>query len=146
MPDQRACFCASHDTRPKTGLQWQGAAAVGLSYLPFAVALCPSLLAFRFCPAPFNACLLLLPLAVLPFAAFNTTCLIGYGRYYKAAKLAEALQSEHHYTVDEKQKSVLLTEQGYEDAEDVLEVWVVLGPVRLHSLSPAGSASRRALL
>ena len=45
-------------------------------------------------------------------------------RYYKAAKLADALQREHHYTVDEKQKSVLLTEEGYEDAEDVLEVWV----------------------
>ena len=29
--------------------------------------------------------------------------------------------------MDEKQKSVLLTEQGYEDAEDVLEVWVVIG-------------------
>lgn len=48
-------------------------------------------------------------------------------RYYKAAKLADALQREHHYTVDEKQKSVLLTEEGYEDAEDVLEVWVTFG-------------------
>ncbi len=40
--------------------------------------------------------------------------------------------------MDEKQKSVLLTEQGYEDAEDVLEVWVV--SVYLHTLSPSGSA------
>ena len=29
---------------------------------------------------------------------------------------------EEHYTVDEKQKSVLMTEDGYEAAEDVLEV------------------------
>lgn len=27
-----------------------------------------------------------------------------------------------HYTVDEKQKSILITEDGYEAAEDVLEV------------------------
>ena len=42
--------------------------------------------------------------------------------------------------MDEKQKSVLLTEQGYEDAEDVLEVWVALGSVWLRILSPSGSA------
>ena len=44
------------------------------------------------------------------------------GRYYKAAKLAEALSKEVHYTVDEKQKSVLMTEEGYEGAEEVLGV------------------------
>ena len=27
-----------------------------------------------------------------------------------------------HYTVDEKQRNVLLTEEGYEAAEDVLQV------------------------
>lgn len=43
-------------------------------------------------------------------------------RYYKAAKLAEALSKEVHYTVDEKQKSVLITEEGYEGAEEVLGV------------------------
>lgn len=43
-------------------------------------------------------------------------------RYYKAAKLADALVRDEHYTVDEKQKSVLMTEDGYEAAEDVLEV------------------------
>ena len=43
-------------------------------------------------------------------------------RYYKAARLAEVLQPGEHYTVDEKQKSVLMTEDGYEAAEDVLEV------------------------
>ncbi|TYK15778.1 protein translocase subunit SecA [Cucumis melo var. makuwa] len=43
-------------------------------------------------------------------------------RYYKAAKLASAFESDIHYTVDEKQKTVLLTEQGYEDAEEILDV------------------------
>ncbi|KAJ7977745.1 Protein translocase subunit SecA [Quillaja saponaria] len=43
-------------------------------------------------------------------------------RYYKAAKMASAFEREIHYTVDEKQKTVLLTEQGYEDAEQILDV------------------------
>ncbi|XP_022945327.1 protein translocase subunit SecA, chloroplastic [Cucurbita moschata] len=43
-------------------------------------------------------------------------------RYYKAAKLASAFERDIHYTVDEKQKTVLLTEQGYEDAEEILDV------------------------
>ncbi|KAF6167208.1 hypothetical protein GIB67_029846 [Kingdonia uniflora] len=43
-------------------------------------------------------------------------------RYYKAAKVASAFERELHYTVDEKQKTVLLTEQGYEDAEEILDV------------------------
>jgi preprotein translocase subunit SecA len=43
-------------------------------------------------------------------------------KYYKAAKVADALTRDVHYTVDEKQKSVLLTEDGYEAVEDVLQV------------------------
>ncbi|KAI3980863.1 hypothetical protein MKX01_025428 [Papaver californicum] len=43
-------------------------------------------------------------------------------QYYKAAKLAGAFERDLHYTVDEKQKSVLVTEQGYEDAEEILGV------------------------
>ncbi|PKU63459.1 Protein translocase subunit SECA1, chloroplastic [Dendrobium catenatum] len=42
--------------------------------------------------------------------------------YYKAAKIASAFERDIHYTVDEKQKTVLLTEQGYEDAEEILGV------------------------
>ncbi len=42
-------------------------------------------------------------------------------KYYKAAQLADALSRELHYTVDEKQKAVLITDDGYEAAEDVLE-------------------------
>lgn len=43
-------------------------------------------------------------------------------KYYKAAKIAAALSRGVHYTVDEKQRSVLLTEEGYEGVEDVLQV------------------------
>ncbi|CAN1199246.1 Protein translocase subunit SECA1, chloroplastic [Linum perenne] len=54
-------------------------------------------------------------------------------RYYKAAKIAAAFERDIHYTVrsffgemflqvDEKQKNVLLTEQGYEDSEEILNL------------------------
>lgn len=43
-------------------------------------------------------------------------------KYNKAYKLAGALARDVHYTVDEKQRNVLLTEEGYEAAEDVLQV------------------------
>ncbi|PIN20103.1 hypothetical protein CDL12_07200 [Handroanthus impetiginosus] len=42
--------------------------------------------------------------------------------YYKAAKIAAAFERDIHYTVDEKQKTILLTEQGYADAEEILDV------------------------
>lgn len=43
-------------------------------------------------------------------------------KYYKAAKIADALTKDIHYTVDEKQRNVLLTEDGYEAVEDVLQI------------------------
>ena len=43
-------------------------------------------------------------------------------KYQQAARLADAMEAGLHYTVDEKQKSILITEEGYEAAEDVLEV------------------------
>lgn len=43
-------------------------------------------------------------------------------KYEKANKLAQALAPDVHYTVDEKQKSILITDDGYEAAEDVLQV------------------------
>ncbi|KAK9821732.1 hypothetical protein WJX81_008527 [Elliptochloris bilobata] len=49
-------------------------------------------------------------------------------RYYQAAQLAAALQKEFHYTVDEKQRSILLTDDGYEAAEDVLQVTDLYDP------------------
>lgn len=43
---------------------------------------------------------------------------------------------EEHYTVDEKQKSVLMTEDGYEAAEDVLEVSHECGEALDYPLPP----------
>ena len=43
----------------------------------------------------------------------------------QAAKIAKVLAKDVHYTVDEKQRNVLLTEEGYEAAEDVLQVGAV---------------------
>ena len=43
-------------------------------------------------------------------------------KYEMTQKLASALERDYHYTVDEKQKNVLLTEDGYEAAEQVLQV------------------------
>lgn len=47
---------------------------------------------------------------------------------FQAAKIAEAMTRDVHYTVDEKQKNVLLTEEGYEVAEDILEVTDLYDP------------------
>ncbi|KAL6782036.1 SECA1 [Auxenochlorella protothecoides x Auxenochlorella symbiontica] len=49
-------------------------------------------------------------------------------KYSKACRLAAALVKGVHYTVDEKQRSVLLTEDGYEAAEDVLQVTDLYDP------------------
>jgi preprotein translocase subunit SecA len=43
-------------------------------------------------------------------------------RYRKAAKLADALQKEVHYTVIEKSRTVKLTEEGYDTVEEILGV------------------------
>lgn len=43
-------------------------------------------------------------------------------RYLTAAKVADAFQKGVHYKVDEKQRSVVLTEEGYEAAEELLQV------------------------
>jgi len=49
-------------------------------------------------------------------------------RYIQAAKIADAFAKDVHYTVDEKQKSVLLTEEGYEAAEELLQVTDLYDP------------------
>lgn len=43
-------------------------------------------------------------------------------KYATAKKAADALRESVHYTVDEKEQSVLLTEQGYTDLEEALKV------------------------
>ena len=49
-------------------------------------------------------------------------------RYISAAKIADAFERDYHYKVDEKQKSVLLTEEGYEAAEELLQVTDLYDP------------------
>mmetsp|Transcript_27169 Transcript_27169/g.45446 ORF Transcript_27169/g.45446 Transcript_27169/m.45446 type:complete len:1029 (-) Transcript_27169:324-3410(-) len=49
-------------------------------------------------------------------------------RYIKCAKIADAMSPEVHYKVDEKQKSILLNEEGYEVAEDILQVTDLYDP------------------
>ncbi|XWS36022.1 hypothetical protein CRYUN_Cryun20dG0046500 [Craigia yunnanensis] len=46
--------------------------------------------------------------------------------YYKAAKIATAFERDIHYTVDEKHKTVLLTEKGYKDDEEILDVKICM--------------------
>ncbi|KAJ9529992.1 hypothetical protein QJQ45_023224, partial [Haematococcus lacustris] len=58
-------------------------------------------------------------------------------KYYKAAKIADALSRGVHYTVDEKQKSVLLTEDGYEAVEDVLQLKDLYDPRTQSDPDPA---------
>ncbi len=54
-------------------------------------------------------------------------------KYEMTQKLAAALERDFHYTVDEKQKNVLLTEDGYEAAEQVLNVSWLLPFILPHS-------------
>ena len=55
-------------------------------------------------------------------------------KYATANKLAEALKADVHYTVDLKNKNVVLTEQGYRDSE------AALGVDSLFSIGPDGEA------
>ena len=47
---------------------------------------------------------------------------------FLSAQLADAMTRDVHYTVDEKQRNVLLTEAGYEAAEDILQVTDLYNP------------------
>ena len=49
-------------------------------------------------------------------------------RYIQSAKIADAFEKDYHYKVDEKQKSILLTEEGYEAAEELLQVTDLYDP------------------
>eukprot|EP00899_Mesostigma_viride_P005517 jgi/Mesvir1/14967/Mv14632-RA.1 len=49
-------------------------------------------------------------------------------RYVKAAKIASAFERDVHYKVEEKQKQIILTEEGYEAAEDILQVTDLYNP------------------
>ena len=49
-------------------------------------------------------------------------------RYIQSAKIADALERDYHYKVDEKQKSILFTEEGYEACEELLQVTDLYDP------------------
>jgi preprotein translocase subunit SecA len=49
-------------------------------------------------------------------------------RYIQSAKIADAFEKDYHYKVDEKQKSILLSEEGYEAAEELLQVTDLYDP------------------
>jgi preprotein translocase subunit SecA len=49
-------------------------------------------------------------------------------RYLQSAKIADAFEKDFHYKVDEKQKSILLSEEGYEAAEELLGVGDLYDP------------------
>jgi preprotein translocase subunit SecA len=48
-----------------------------------------------------------------------------------------------HYTVDEKQRNVLLTEDGYEAVEDVLQVRHAAPSAGVQAMQQLGSGGRR---
>ncbi|MDJ0735788.1 MAG: preprotein translocase subunit SecA [Nostocaceae cyanobacterium] len=49
-------------------------------------------------------------------------------KYTKAARIASALNKEDHYEVDEKARNVLLTDEGFAQAERLLEVQDLFDP------------------
>ncbi|MGI0489681.1 preprotein translocase subunit SecA [Pantanalinema rosaneae CENA516] len=49
-------------------------------------------------------------------------------KYTRAAQIANALNKEEHYEVDEKQRNVLLTDEGFIRAEQMLEVTDLFDP------------------
>lgn len=49
-------------------------------------------------------------------------------KYLKASQIASALQNEEHYEVDEKARNVLLTDEGFAQAENLLEVTDLFDP------------------
>ncbi len=49
-------------------------------------------------------------------------------KYLKASDIAKALQKEEHYEVDEKARNVLLTDEGFAEAEQLLKVTDLYDP------------------
>jgi preprotein translocase subunit SecA len=49
-------------------------------------------------------------------------------KYKKAEKIARAMVRYVHYTVDEKMRCIYITEEGYEAAEDILQVQDLYDP------------------
>jgi preprotein translocase subunit SecA len=49
-------------------------------------------------------------------------------KYLRAAQIANALKKDDHYEVDEKARNVLLTDEGFAEAENLLEVTDLFDP------------------
>jgi preprotein translocase subunit SecA len=49
-------------------------------------------------------------------------------KYMQAAQIANVLQKDEHYDVDEKARNVLLTDEGFGEAENLLEVTDLFNP------------------
>lgn len=99
---------------------------LGFDYLRDNLAQTPEELVLRMDPT-FNFCIIDEVDSILIDEARTPLIISGPAeapseKYGKAYKLAAALTRDVHYTVDEKQRNVLLTEDGYEAAEDVLQV------------------------
>ncbi|PNW75221.1 hypothetical protein CHLRE_12g517900v5 [Chlamydomonas reinhardtii] len=105
---------------------------LGFDYLRDNLAAAPAELVLREA-TPFNFCVIDEVDSILIDEARTPLIISGMSdkpstKYVKAHKIADALSRDVHYTVDEKQKSVLLTEDGYEAVEDVLQVTDLYDP------------------
>jgi len=105
---------------------------LGFDYLRDNLAATASELVLR-ADTPFNFCVIDEVDSILIDEARTPLIISGTSdkpsdKYYKAAKIADALSRNVHYTVDEKQKSVILTEDGYEAVEEVLQVQDLYDP------------------
>lgn len=53
---------------------------------------------------------------------------VNFSKYSQAEKISRAFVRYVHYTVDEKRRSIYLTEEGYEAAEEILQVQDLYDP------------------
>ncbi|GBF93465.1 translocase subunit chloroplastic [Raphidocelis subcapitata] len=109
-----------------SGITYVTNSELGFDYLRDNLAGAPAELVLR-AATPFNFCVIDEVDSILIDEARTPLIISGVSdqpsdKYYKSAKIADALSKDVHYTVDEKQRSVLLTEDGYEAVEEVLQV------------------------
>eukprot|EP00746_Dinoflagellata_sp_MGD_P021446 gnl/MRDRNA2_/MRDRNA2_150043_c0_seq1.p1 gnl/MRDRNA2_/MRDRNA2_150043_c0~~gnl/MRDRNA2_/MRDRNA2_150043_c0_seq1.p1 ORF type:complete len:1073 (+),score=207.09 gnl/MRDRNA2_/MRDRNA2_150043_c0_seq1:26-3220(+) len=102
---------------------------LGFDYLRDGLALTPPELVLR----PFNYAVLDEADSILIDEARTPLIISGQGdkpsdRYTKANKIANAMVKDVHYDVDEKRKQISLTEEGFEAAEEILQVSDLYNP------------------
>lgn len=96
---------------------------LGFDYLRDNLADTPESLVLR----DFNFCIIDEVDSILIDEARTPLIISGEGepagkKYVTAAKVADAFECDVHYTIREKEQSAMLTDEGYEAAEDVLQV------------------------